>query len=117
MLVRDAMLADPITAAPDESFESLIKRLVRSKQATAAVIDQVHKDEIEHVRFGLEWLRRLKPAGQSDWETFTAHLHWPMRPAKAVGHEFHRAPREAAGMDAEFVFQLEHVASEEPGGS
>lgn len=40
MLVRDAMLADSITAAPDESFESLIKRLVKSRQATAAVIDE-----------------------------------------------------------------------------
>jgi uncharacterized ferritin-like protein (DUF455 family) len=118
--ILDYLAGLPLTfenANLDHTLELEPVYLAAGDERGAAVLRMIHKDEIEHVRFGLEWLRRLKPAGQSDWETFTAHLHWPMRPAKAVGHEFHRAPREAAGMDAEFVFQLEHAASEEPGGS
>lgn len=80
---------------------------------SAALMRQIHKDEVEHVRFGLEWLRKFKPQEQSDFETFAAHLHWPLRPAKACGHQFLRAPRELAGMDAEFLDRIERALSEE----
>lgn len=39
MYVRDALLSEPITTTPDETFESLIGRLATSRQATAAVLD------------------------------------------------------------------------------
>lgn len=74
---------------------------------SAAVMRTIHRDEIEHVRFGLHWLRRLKPPGQSDWDAFVAHLKWPLRPAKARGDTFHREPRLAAGMSLEFIDRLE----------
>lgn len=38
MLVRDAMLAEPITTTPEETFESLLPRQLASRQATAAVL-------------------------------------------------------------------------------
>jgi uncharacterized ferritin-like protein (DUF455 family) len=74
---------------------------------TAAVIERVHRDEIGHVRFGWTWLRRLKAADESEWEAFRAGLTWPLRPAKARGRRFHRAGREAAGLDADFIARLE----------
>ena len=82
-------------------------------ECSARVMRVIHRDEIEHVAFGLEWLRRLKPGGESDWDTYRKHLHWPLRPSKAVGDDFHRQPRLAAGMDAEFVDHLENAAAEE----
>ena len=75
---------------------------------SAAVMRIIHRDEIRHVAFGIEWLRRLKPPGQSDWDVYCAHLHWPLRPAKASAQPFHRAPRRAAGMDEEFLDRLQH---------
>ncbi len=75
--------------------------------ATAAVIDRVHRDEVGHVRFGWSWLERLKPPEQSMWDAFRAQLTWPLRPAKARGATFHRAGREAAGLDPEFIRRLE----------
>jgi uncharacterized ferritin-like protein (DUF455 family) len=66
----------------------------------------IHEDEIEHVHFGLDWLRRLKPAELSDWEAFERHLHWPLRPSKARGHQFHSEPRRAAGMSEDFLSRL-----------
>ena len=74
---------------------------------TAAVIDRVHLDEIEHVRFGWTWLQVFKQEDQSAWDAFQANLTWPLRPAKARGRTFHREGREAAGLDSEFIAKLE----------
>jgi uncharacterized ferritin-like protein (DUF455 family) len=76
-------------------------------EQSAAVMRAIHRDEIQHVRFGLEWLRRLKPPAQSDWEAWQAHLHWPLRPEKARGDMFDRAAREAAGMTDDFIDRLQ----------
>ncbi|MEE8525849.1 MAG: DUF455 family protein [Thermoanaerobaculia bacterium] len=74
---------------------------------TASVIDQIHRDEIEHVRFGWRWLQRLKDDDESMWEAFRSHLTWPLRPVKAKGRSFHRRGREAAGLDDDFIRRLE----------
>jgi uncharacterized ferritin-like protein (DUF455 family) len=86
----------------EEAFESV------GDDKSAAVVRAIHRDEIEHVRFGIEWLRRLKPAEQTDWEAYIAHLHWPIRAEKAVGDVFHADPRLKAGLSPEFI---EHLAS------
>lgn len=78
---------------------------------SAAVMRAIHHDEIRHVAFGIEWLRRLQPADADDWETFTAHLHWPLRPAKARGAVFQREARLAAGLSPEFVERLAAAAA------
>ncbi|MDB5389638.1 MAG: hypothetical protein JWM11_5284 [Planctomycetaceae bacterium] len=74
---------------------------------SAALMRVIHRDEIEHVRFGLDWLRRLKPVEQSEWQAYVSHLHWPLRAEKSKGKTFHREPRLAAGMTAEFIEELE----------
>lgn len=76
---------------------------------SAALMRIIHREEIEHVKFGIEWLRRLKDPTQSDWEAYTEHLHWPLRAQKSKGKSFHRAPREAAGLSAEFIERLEEL--------
>lgn len=74
---------------------------------SAAMMRAIHRDEIEHVRFGIEWLRKLKDPSQSDWDAYSAHLHWPLRPAKSVGNEFQRDARLEAGLSPEFVDRLQ----------
>ena len=74
---------------------------------TAAVIDRVHLDEIEHVRFGWTWLQKLKPEDEPAWDAFRVNLTWPLRPAKAKGRRFHRQGREAAGLDPDFIRRIE----------
>ena len=90
-------------------FEEYFRRVGDAK--SAAVMRQIHLDEIEHVAFGLTWLRKLKPQGWTDWHTYCQHLHWPLKPEKSVGDEFHLEPRLAAGMDAEFIAQLRQSQS------
>lgn len=81
---------------------------------SAALMRTIHNDEIRHVTFGIEWLRRLKPAEQSDWEAFAAHLHWPLRPSKARGDVFQSEARRAAGLTDAFIEQLQSAADDEP---
>jgi uncharacterized ferritin-like protein (DUF455 family) len=76
---------------------------------SAALMRVIHRDEIEHVAFGMDWLRKLKPTGQSDWDAFCEHLEWPLRPVKAKGDVFQREARLAAGMSADFVDLLEQT--------
>lgn len=77
---------------------------------SAAVMRQIHRDEIAHVAFGMTWLRKLKPAHWSDWETYCHHLQWPLRPEKSVGDRFHEEPRRAAGMSEEFIESLRQLS-------
>ncbi len=74
---------------------------------SAALMRTIHRDEIGHVRFGIEWLRRLKRPEMSDWEAYEAHLHWPLRPAKSVGKTFRRSARREAGLSDAFIDRLE----------
>ena len=76
-------------------------------ERSARIMRAIHRDEIKHVRFGLEWLRKLKSPDQSDWDAYQSHLHWPLRAEKAVGDKFHRAPRLAAGMTDDFIDKFE----------
>lgn len=75
-------------------------------ERSAAIMRAIHHDEIHHVAFGLEWLRKLKPPEQSDWEAFQSHLKWPLRPEKSRGEVFQREARRKAGMTDEFIDQL-----------
>ncbi|MFL6196955.1 MAG: DUF455 family protein [Thermoanaerobaculia bacterium] len=79
---------------------------------TAAVIDRVHLDEIEHVRFGWTWLQAFKEEDESAWDAYRSNLTWPLRPAKARGRTFHAEGRRAAGLDAEFIRRLEESEGE-----
>ncbi len=92
-------------------FEDYFRRA--GDHRSAAVMRIIHRDEIEHVAFGLKWLRRLKRPDQSDWDAYRTHLHWPLRPEKSKGDIFHRAPRLAAGLTDEFVDCLEQLQDDE----
>ena len=74
---------------------------------SAAIMRAIHKDEIRHVEFGLNWLRQLNPAGVSDWDAWTGALHWPIRPSKARGDLFQHEARLQAGLTPEFIERLE----------
>jgi uncharacterized ferritin-like protein (DUF455 family) len=86
-------------------FEERFRRAGDDK--SAGVMRAIHRDEIQHVAFGVHWLRLLKPADQSEWEAYESALRWPLRPEKSRGKSFHREPRLAAGMSPEFVDRLE----------
>ena len=73
---------------------------------TAHVIERVHQDEIEHVRFGWRWLEVWR-GDEDPWEVYRRHLVWPLRPARAKGKHFHPEGRRAAGLAEDFIRRLQ----------
>lgn len=80
----------------------------------ADIMKAIHLDEIQHVEFGMTWLRQLKPDHQTDFEAWAESLHWPVRPKAARGSKFQVDARLAAGMDPDFVAQLKSWQDDRP---
>lgn len=77
-------------------------------ERTARILDRIYRDEISHVNYGLEWFRRWKEPGQSDWDSFRNRLVFPLSPSRAKGQKvFNREGRRQAGLDDAFIDQLE----------
>ena len=74
--------------------------------ATAQLLEQIYKDEIGHVAYGLKWFRRWKNPTESDWEAFCRTLKFPLSPQRAKGFSLNLEGRRAAGLDPDFIAQL-----------
>jgi len=90
----------------DHSLEAAAAARRAGDEKTARVIERVHRDEIEHVRFGWRWLEAWK-GERSAWQAYRESLTWPLRPAKAKGRRFDPRPRRRAGLDDDFIRRLE----------
>ena len=74
---------------------------------SAALMRRIHEDEIEHVAFGMHWLRALKNPTDSEWDAYCGHLKWPMNAGKSYGDDFQREARLRSGMPEDFVAHVE----------
>lgn len=84
---------------------------------TARVLDQVHADEIRHVRFAWRWLETWRGRDRSGWHAYRETLRPPLGPARARGRTLCRESRRAAGLDDEFVDGLAALEGRRPGGA
>jgi uncharacterized ferritin-like protein (DUF455 family) len=75
--------------------------------ATAKLLEKIYRDEIGHVAYGLKWFRRWKNPSESDWEAFCRQLKFPLSPQRAKGITLNVAGRKAAGLDAQFIAELD----------
>ena len=82
---------------------------------TAAVLDQVHADEIRHVHFAWTWLRRLAPDAEP-WLAYTSHVQFPLGPARARGARLDEEARRRAGFDEAFIAKIAEIVPKRPGG-
>lgn len=73
---------------------------------TAALLEKIYRDEIGHVAYGLKWFRKWKNPGESDWEAFCRQLKFPLSPQRAKGLTLNVEGRRAAGLDENFVAEL-----------
>jgi len=74
--------------------------------ATSKLLEKIYRDEIGHVAYGLKWFRRWKNPGESDWDAFCRTLKFPLSPQRAKGFSLNVAGRKAAGLDEDFIAQL-----------
>ncbi|MGY8656641.1 MAG: ferritin-like domain-containing protein [Verrucomicrobiia bacterium] len=75
-------------------------------KGTAAILEQIYKDEISHVGYGLKWFRRWKDQSLSDWAAYSRQIAAPLSPNRAKGEPFNAEGRGKAGLDAEFIDEL-----------
>jgi uncharacterized ferritin-like protein (DUF455 family) len=77
--------------------------------ASAALMQRILEDEISHVSFGLNWLKKLKSPDQSEWDTWASNLPALMTPARAKGFLLHEEPRRKAGLSDEWIHNLKNA--------
>ncbi|MES2568794.1 MAG: DUF455 family protein [Verrucomicrobiota bacterium] len=78
---------------------------------TAALLEQIYRDEIAHVGYGLRWFRRWKDEQASDWEAYRRQLHFPLSPSRGRGNvPFNAEGRLRAGLTEDFVREMEHFS-------
>jgi uncharacterized ferritin-like protein (DUF455 family) len=73
---------------------------------SALLLEKIYRDEIGHVAYGLKWFRRWKNPGENDWDAFCRILKFPLSPQRAKGFSLNVAGRKAAGLDDQFIAQL-----------
>lgn len=84
---------------------------------TAAVLQQVHDDEIAHVRLANTWLlrdgdtRKDHLPADEDCRRYVEHVPFPLSAARAKGRRFEVGARRRAGLSPAFI---EHVRAARP---
>lgn len=80
---------------------------------TTQVLNQVYREEIGHVRHGLEWFNRWRAEdpraseGESDWDAYRRLLPPPLTPRRAKGVIFDVGARRQAGFSETYIRELE----------
>jgi uncharacterized ferritin-like protein (DUF455 family) len=69
-------------------------------------MDKILEDEISHVAFGWNWLKKLKPLDQTEWDTWIGNLPPLMTPHRARGFKMMDNMREKAGVSTEWIDNL-----------
>ncbi len=78
---------------------------------TAEIMRIVLEDEISHVALGAHWLNQWR--GNIDlWNYYKDNLPGVMTPARSKGIHFDRAIRTKAGLDQDFITQLDDFRDE-----
>jgi uncharacterized ferritin-like protein (DUF455 family) len=77
-------------------------------EKTSRILSRIYHDEIGHVGYGLQWFRRWKEAGASDWDAYRRQLHFPLSPARGRGNApFNAEGRRQAGLTETFIREIE----------
>ena len=73
---------------------------------SAALMDQIVKDEIRHVSFGYSMLRKLKSEAASAWDTWVSSLPPRLEPSRAKGFVLREDHRKSAGIPQDWIDKL-----------
>lgn len=66
-------------------------------------------DEIKHVSFGWNWLKKFKPHACSAWECWQQYQGPLLFPKRAKGKVFFAQHRRKAGIEESYIQQLKHA--------
>jgi uncharacterized ferritin-like protein (DUF455 family) len=83
--------------------------------ATADVLEMVHADEVDHVRFAWTWLAKLAP-GEEPADVYERVATAPLGWHRARGVAFDAEARRRAGVSGAFLERLAAAVPRRPGG-
>ena len=84
--------------------------LQHGDEASAALMATILKDEISHVGFGWNWLRKFKDGNLSAWDAWEKTLSTTLlTPKRAKGFLVHAEPRKAAGIPDDWIEKIKPV--------
>ena len=76
-------------------------------EASAALMEQIYADEVQHVGFGAGWLRQAaQRQGRPTWDVWRANLPSCSPASRARGRGFNQHGRREAGLDEAYVEAL-----------
>ena len=75
-------------------------------ELSAKLMQRILEDEISHVSFGLNWLKKLKKKDEDEWDVWEQNLPSLMTPARAKGFVLNEEPRRRAGVSEEWIQKL-----------
>jgi uncharacterized ferritin-like protein (DUF455 family) len=82
-------------------------------EKSSELMATILRDEIAHVRFGMQWLLKMKPETLSEWDTWTKALeNSKLHPRRAKGKHFQEEPRRKAGVSSSWIQKLQEVSWE-----
>jgi len=74
---------------------------------SAALMEQIVKDEINHVSFGFSWLKKLQRDG-NPWDNWMSSLSPKISPRRARGFVYSEDNRRKAGIPEDWITQLKY---------
>lgn len=77
-------------------------------EASAVLMKRILEDEISHVSFGMNWLKKLKQPEVSEWDAWKESLPPLMTPQRAKGFILHEEPRRKAGVPEDWIQKLKN---------
>lgn len=76
---------------------------------SAALMQRILEDEISHVSFGYQWLKKLKNDDQSDWEAWRSSVPEPLSVKRAKGFVFQEQYRKDASIPDLWIEEFKKV--------
>lgn len=77
---------------------------------SAELMATILNDEMSHVRFGWQWLRRMKSSQNTEWEAWENALATTrLTPKRAKGFHMHEDHRKKAGIPQEWIDKLKNL--------
>ncbi len=75
-------------------------------EPSAALMQQILEDEINHVSFGMNWLKKFKTPDQSEWDAWEESLPALVPAKRAKGFLVHEEPRRRAGVPEDWIKKI-----------
>ena len=75
-------------------------------EEAASLMHKILEDEISHVSFGWQWLRKLKSDRDTPWEAWRKHVPDIVPPKRARGFQLFEEHRRRAGIPDEWIEKL-----------